>query len=436
MSSVEQKLSRCNTEYAGLALAWVWLKRSKLLRFLNHIPLNLKTVRRTPRSKLEDLLACLMTGIESLGQVDIRMRRDLGLTRALGRSSLADQSLISQTLDAFEEFSLERLRSNIVTLLAMESRALSRIDRGRFTILDLDMTDLPCSYRCEGATKGRTTGRRGRTVRQLSVVYNHRYREPLNIFLHPGNTNSAGPLEEIVRSLEQSYGWDRALRQGICWRLDSGYGSDKKVSWLMRRGYRVVAKGYSSKRAARWAQSVKLPAWKPIHQAQDLYECDRIPTLTSPHRCFLIRTERTKAAGYSYSYLVTNLRRWVRPRGHAAFYNQRQGMEKEIQQIKSVLGLKHKRKRSFDGMQALALLTLMANWELVWFRRSLGLEHLGMKRFIRDVIKTPGLVSSTRQGIRVQFQAQSTYYQTLRDWAPAAPLPLFSLQTGTILYKN
>ena len=230
MSSIEQKLSRCNTEYAGLALAWVWLKRSKLLRFLNHIPLNLKTVRRTPRSKLEDLLACLMGGIESLGQVDIRMRRDLGLSRALGRSSLADQSLISQTLDAFEGFSLERFRSNIVTLLALESRALSRIGRGRFTILDLDMTDLPCSYRCEGATKGRTTGRRGRTVRQLSVVYNHRYREPLDIFLYPGNTNSAGPLEAIIRALEQSYGWDRALRQVICWRLDSGYGSDKKLS--------------------------------------------------------------------------------------------------------------------------------------------------------------------------------------------------------------
>lgn len=436
MSSIEQKLSRCNTEYAGLALAWVWLKRSKLLRFLNHISLNLKTVRRTPRSKLEDLLACLMSGIESLGQIDSRMRRDLGLTRALGRSSLADQSLMSQTLDAFDEASLDRLRSNIVTLLAIHSRTWARIGRGRFTILDLDMTDLPCSRRCEGATKGRTTGRRGRTVRQLSMVYNHRYREPLDIFLHPGNTNSAGPLEEIVRSLEQSYGWDRALRQVICWRLDSGYGSDKKLSWLMRRGYRVVAKGYSSKRAAKWAQNVEPEAWTPVHQTQDVYERDRIPTVTSPHRCLVIRTERTKAAGYCYSYLTTNLRRWVRPRGYVTFYNQRQGMEKEIQQIKSVLGLKHKRKRSFDGMQALALLTLMANLELVWFRRSLGLEHVGMKRFIRDVMKTPGFVTSTREGMRVQLQEQSTYYQTVKDWTPAGPLPLFSLQSGTILYKK
>ena len=198
----------------------------------------------------------------------------------------------------------------------------------------------------------------------------------------------------------------------------------------------MFAKGYSSKRAAKWAQSVEREAWKSVHPTQDVYERDRIRTLTSPHRCLLIRTERTKVAGYCYSYLATNLRRWVRPRGYVDFYNQRQGMEKEIQQIKSVLGLKHKRKRSFDGMQALALLTLMANLELVWFRRSLGLEHLGMKRFIRDVIKTPGFVTSTRQGIRVQFQAQNPYYQTVKDCKPAAPLPLFSLQSGTILYKN
>jgi hypothetical protein len=268
------------------------------------------------------------------------------------------------------------------------------------------------------------------------VVYNHRYREPLDIYLHPGNTSSGGPLQSIVHCLEESYGWDRELRKVICWRLDSGYGSDKKLSWLMRRGYRVVAKGYSSRRAARWAYSIAPQAWKPVYPAQAVYERGRIEAVTSPHRCFVIRTTRAKGTGYRYSYLATNLKRWVHPKGYVDFYNQRQGIEKEIQQIKSVLGLKHKRKRSFDGMHALALLTLMSNLQLVWFRRSLGLEHLGMKRFLRDVIKTPGFVSSTRHGIRVQLHDEAPYYQTLTEWTPATPLPLFSLQSGTILYKN
>lgn len=436
MDSFQEKFSPCNTQYAGLALGWDWLKREKLLRFLNHIPLILKTVKRTPRSKLEDLLACLMTGVECLGQIDVAMRHDRGLTLALGRQSLADQSLLSQTLDAFEERSLNKLRANIVKLLWEESRALARIRRGRVTVLDLDMTDLPCSRRCEGARKGRTTARRGTPVRQLSIVYNHLYREPLDAFLHRGNVNTAAPLEQIVLSLERAYAWERCSRQCICWRLDSGYGSDRKLTWLMRRGYQVLAKGQSTKRASNWARCVQESQWKSLGSTQDFCEHARIPTLKSPHRCLLIRTLRSKSAGYRYSYLAGNLKRWIRPKGHVTFYDQRQGIEKEIQQVKSVLGLKHKRKRSFDGMQALALLTVMANLELVWYRRNLGLDHLGIKRFIRDVVKTPGIVTSSRSGMHFTFDPHLKYYQLLNDWKPQVRLPLFFSKSGTILYKN
>jgi hypothetical protein len=117
MTHFDEKCSRCNSGYAGLALAVGWLKREKLFRFLNHIPVDLKTVKRTLRSKLEDLLVCLMTGVGSLRQIDEGVRKDPGLALGLGRESLADQSLISQTLDGFEEKSLSKLRSNIVNLI-------------------------------------------------------------------------------------------------------------------------------------------------------------------------------------------------------------------------------------------------------------------------------------------------------------------------------
>jgi len=96
------------------------------------------------------------------------------------------------------------------------------------------------------------------------VVYNHRFREPLDAFLHAGNTNCAVPLAQIVTYLEDSYGWERASREKIIWRLDSGYGSDKKLSWLMRRGYRVVAKGVSSTRAVNWARPLQPSDWKRV----------------------------------------------------------------------------------------------------------------------------------------------------------------------------
>jgi len=436
VTSNEEKFSGKNTQYAGLALGWGWLKTSKLLRFLNRLRLDLKTVKRTPKSKLEDLLACLMAGVESLGRIDVGMRRDPGLIAALGRESLADQSLISQTLDAFGEKSLSKLRWNIRALLREESRALARIRKGRAAVLDLDMTDLPCSRRCEGALKGRTTARRGATVRQLSIVYNHLHREPLDVFLHAGNVNSAAPLQDIVLSLEQAYEWDRPVRQGITWRLDSGYGSDRKLSWLMRRGYKVLAKGYSNRRAAKWGLAAPAQQWKRVGDTQDVFERGRIPAVTSPHRCLVIRTLRTKVSGYAYSYLAGNLDKWVRPRGHVLFYNERQGIEKEIQQIKSVLGLKHKRKRSFDGMQALALMTLMANLMLVWYRRSLGLEELGIKRFLREVVQTPGFVVRNGRRLQIVVEPQAKHYQRLNEWKPQVVLPLYFSQSGGILYKN
>jgi len=354
----------------------------------------------------------------------------------VGRESLADQSLLSQTLDAFDAQTVAKLRSNMVELVSQRSRTLARIRQRKDTILDLDMTDLPCSALCEGATKGRTTARRGCTVRQLSVPYNHRYREPLDAFLHTGNTNCAVPLEQIITYLEESYGWERTLREKIIWRLDSGYGSDKKLSWLMRRGYRVVAKGLSGTRAANWARNVPAGDWRPVGSTQDYVELPRIPSITSPHRCLLVRTEQTKSEGYRYSYLISTLKNWVRPKGHVLFYNQRQGIEKEIQLIKSVLGLKHKRKHSFTGMEALALLTVMANLELVWYRRALGLDELGIKRFIRDVIKTPGNATSGRSGIRVELGPEIKYFQALNNWKPQIALPLYLSESRGILYKN
>jgi len=433
MSDYPRKLSWHNTRFAGLTVAVGWLKREKFFRFLNQIPLILKTVKRSPRDKLEDLFVCLMTGVASIRQIDEGVRKDRGLALTLDRESLADQSLLSTTLDAFDADALRRLRANIVGLLKEESRALARIQKQKETVLDLDMTDLPCSARCEGSTKGRTTERLGSTVRQLSIVYNHLYREPLDVFLHAGNVYCAGPLEEIVEYLEDCYGWDRVHRRGIVWRLDAGYGSDQKLSWLMRRGYRVVAKGTSSKRAAKWAGSVVL--WKPVGTAQAVFERERVEKISSPHRCLLVRTIRTKEEGYSYSYLVSNLKKWVRAQNHVKFYDARQGIEKEVQQIKSVLGLKHKRKHSFNGMEALALLTMMANLELTWFRRAIGLEQVGLKLFIEEVIKTPGSVA--RKGLRlfVEVEPQYKYSQILNAWHPQIRLPLFSQQTGSMLYK-
>ncbi len=82
------------------------------------------------------------------------------------------------------------------------------------------------------------------------------------------------------------------------------------------------------------------------------------------------------------------------------------------------------------------LLTLMTNLLLVWFRRELGLNQLGLKRFIRDVLKTPGFVTRRRTGLSVNVIPESPYFQQLNEWQSRLPLPLFSSQLGGILYKT
>ena len=73
---------------------------------------------------------------------------------------------------------------------------------------------------------------------------------------------------------------------------------------------------------------------------------------------------------------------------------------------------------------------------LVWFRHELRLDHLGLKRFLRDVLKTPGFVTQRRSGLSVRFIPENPYFQQLSDWKSKLPLPLFSSQSGSILYKN
>ena len=59
-----------------------------------------KVVRYTPGQKLMDGLITILTGARGLAEANKRVRPDRGLQRAFGRDDCAEQSVISQTLDA------------------------------------------------------------------------------------------------------------------------------------------------------------------------------------------------------------------------------------------------------------------------------------------------------------------------------------------------
>jgi hypothetical protein len=86
-------------------------------------------------------------------------------------------------------------------------------------------------------------------------------------------------------------------------------------------------------------------------------------------------------------------------------------------------------------MEALALLTVMANLELVWCRRALGLDELGSEIASRRH-KAPGIVTSGRSGVRVELGPEIKYFQALNNWKPQIALPLYLSESRGILYKN
>jgi hypothetical protein len=58
-----------------------------------------KTVKYSPIDKLYDALITILAGAHGIVEVNTRLRADLALQRAFGRSGCAEQSVVQETLD-------------------------------------------------------------------------------------------------------------------------------------------------------------------------------------------------------------------------------------------------------------------------------------------------------------------------------------------------
>src|SRR5258708_2282312 len=58
-----------------------------------------KTVHYTPTDKLYDAFISILAGAHGIVEINTRLRADLALQRAFGRSGCAEQSVVQDTLD-------------------------------------------------------------------------------------------------------------------------------------------------------------------------------------------------------------------------------------------------------------------------------------------------------------------------------------------------
>jgi hypothetical protein len=152
------------TGFVPLGVLGYCLMRTGFLEPVFHqIALPIKTVEHAPKAKLLDVLVSILAGCRSLAQVNTRIRPDIALATAWGRTQFAEQSNLARTLDIFGPDQVRQLRQGSEALFRRESRAL-RHDFGRDWLwLDIDLTPLPISKRAEGSTKGKIGGEKTHT---------------------------------------------------------------------------------------------------------------------------------------------------------------------------------------------------------------------------------------------------------------------------------
>jgi hypothetical protein len=231
--------------------------------------------------------------------------------------------------------------------------------------------------------------------------------------LYPGNRHTVTCLRPAVLATESSLEFASPHLARVVWRMDGGAGSDAELLWLLQRGYHVMAKGISNRRAQALAKQVK--RW-------DAYEDYWLGEVQPPIdygrkiRCFV--KWRIKKAQFCYSYYLSTLT--LPSKGDfLSVYDARGAAEVEqFRNDKSGLSLAARRKRSFTGQQAYILLTDLAHNLLADFQyralRNSRFDGYGFKRIIRDLLATPGrLVFDGGQLKRIELLSQMQYAQDL-----------------------
>lgn len=216
-----------------------------------------------------------------------------------------------------------------------------------------------------------------------------KYRETVWSELYPGNRHTVHCLEPAVLATENALELASERKNRTVWRLDAGAGTDEKLRWLLARGYHVLAKGYSNKRAKVLAEQVgRWYAYRDVWIA----EVSPVGNYGRPVRVFVKR--RLKEDKFRHSYYVSTLS-LPSNRRYIAYYDSRGAAEiEQFRNDKSGFHLVAKRKQRFLSQKGFILLTDLAHNLLADFhRRALTgtrFESYNLKRIVRDLLTTPG----------------------------------------------
>lgn len=374
-----------------------------------------KTVLYTPCDKLFDALITILAGGHGIVEVNTRLRADLALQQAFGRSACADQSTIQDTLNACTAQNVLQLTDALTTIYRAHAYAYRHDYHTQRQLLDVDLSGLPCGPKAALATKGYFPNQRNRRGRQLGRVVASRYGEVVSDQLFAGTTALVKALQPLLTAAEQVLEMDAAKRARTIVRLDSGGGSIDDINWLLARGYQVHTKDYSRARARKlgksvteWIDDPQIPGrqvgWVETPTQEYVRELRRIAVRwqkkngTWEYALVLSTLTARDVIAETGQDLAQVLCHQAVTLAYVRFYDARGGgCETTFKDDKQGLGMTKRSKKRFEAQQMLTLLGTLAHNVVVWARGWLTphqpkLRRYGIKRMVRDVFHMSGFL--------------------------------------------
>lgn len=249
----------------------------------------------------------------------------------------------------------------------------------------------------------------------MARIILHPYRESLLSLLYPGSQTSATALEPAIRALEAQLPLPATRRHKIIWRLDAGFGSDENINWIRQRGYHVLAKGVSNRRAGKLLTLVQ--RWRHLSAAKAVGSVPTPYAFAQPIYTFVVRSfvKQEPTVAYLYTSLPWSGLQIAR------FYDQRGGAETAFRTDKSGgAHLDKRRKHKRHAQEVWVHLTDIAHNYLSWFQYHIladsPLAAFGHLRISRDLMRIPGQVDlQNGQLISVKLSKNTPHAADLLD---------------------
>ena len=376
-----------------------------------------KVLRHRPSDKLKDCLINILAGGSGLVETNLRVRPDRAIQVAFGRTSCAEQSTLSDTLNACTAENVDQMRTAINLILRQQGGCCQHPYEKEWQLLDVDVTGMPAGRLGEGVTKGYFAGEKNRRGRQLGRVLASWYEEIVVDKLYNGKRQLDTSLPELVLQAENALKLNETRRRRTILRVDGGGGKDENINWMLNRHYHVSVKAKNWHRSAKLAASVVTWYADPKMPDRELGWATKLFAYAQPTRQLVLR-KRKQNGSWSFHALIFTLTDPMlfellgqevptSPTDEQVliaalhFYDLRGGgLETQNKSDKQGLGLSRRNKHRFAAQEMLVLLAQLAHNLIIWTRNELAathprFRHYGILRTVRDVFHIPGSIQLT-----------------------------------------